>query len=74
MRRVWKVRQALNRRLGGAAADRGTKDIRTVAALLRAGMLPDTELSQRVESVRMSPALMVEAGLVFDETIAAARA
>ena len=37
-----------NRRLGGAAADRGTKDIRTVAALLRAGLLRATELSQRV--------------------------
>ena len=39
----------LNRRLGGAAADRGSKDIRTVAALLRAGVLRDIELSQRVE-------------------------
>ena len=63
----------LSRRLGGAAADRGTKDIRTVAALLRAGLLGETELSRRVASVPMSSALMVEAGAVLDETIRAAR-
>lgn len=63
----------LNRRLGGAAADRGTKDIRTIAALLRAGLLRAAELSERVESVEMSPALMVEAGTVLAETTAAAR-
>lgn len=62
----------LNRRMGRATADRGQKDITAVAALLRAGLLDATDLSQRLESVEHPSALLVEAGSVFEETKAAA--
>ena len=53
----------LNRRMG-----RGTKDIQAIAALLRAGLLDRMELQERLESVELPPALVVEAGKVLDET------
>ena len=62
----------LNRRMGRGSADRGTKDIRAVAALLRAGLLDPNELQERLESVELPPALIVEAGLVLEETKASA--
>ena len=62
----------LNRRMGRSNADRATKDIRAVAALLRAGLLDPIELQQRLESVELPPALTVEAGLVLEETKSAA--
>lgn len=64
----------LNRRMGRGAVDRGTKDIDTIAALLRARHLDPVELRARLESVELPPALIVEAGCVLDETnIAASR-
>ena len=58
----------LNRRMGRGTADRGMKDIRAVAALLRARLLDPVELQERLESVELPPALVVEAGKVLDET------
>ncbi|MEO7317630.1 MAG: hypothetical protein ABIZ56_01440 [Chthoniobacteraceae bacterium] len=63
----------LNRRMGGDAADRGLKDIRSIASLLRAGLLTEAELNGRLDSVGASRALMVEADGVLRETIAVAR-
>ena len=63
----------LNRRMGRGSADRGTKDIRAVAALLHAGLLDLIELQQRLESVELPPALIIEAELVLDETKALPR-
>ena len=62
----------LNRRMGRPTADRGLKDISAIAALLRAGLLDATELGQRLDSVELPPALVVEAGNVFEETKEAA--
>jgi hypothetical protein len=62
----------LNRRMGRATADRGLKDISAIAALLRASLLDAAELHERLESVELSPALVVEAGNVFEETKEAA--
>ena len=62
----------LNRRMGRGAADRGRKDIHTVALLLRSGLLDPVELRTRLESVELPPPLIVEAGLVLDETMEAA--
>lgn len=58
----------LNRRMGRGTADRGMKDIQAVAALLRARLLDPMELQERLESVELPPALVVEAGKVLDET------
>jgi hypothetical protein len=58
----------LNRRMGRGTVDRGTKDIDAIAALLRAGLLDPVELRERLESVELPPALIVEAGHVLDET------
>ena len=58
----------LNRRMGRGTADRGMKDIQAVAALLRARLLDPVELQERLESVELPPALVVEAGKVLDET------
>ncbi len=62
----------LNRRMGRGTADRGTKDIHAVAALLRASLLDPVELRERLESVELPPALVVEAGTVLEETTEAA--
>jgi len=62
----------LNRRMGRATADRGLKDISAIAVLLRAGLLDAAEVLQRLESVELSPALVVEVGNVFEETKEAA--
>jgi len=62
----------LNRRMGRGSADRGTKDIDAVAALLRADHLDESELRERLESVCLPPALVVEAGTALEETKQAA--
>ena len=61
----------LNRRMGGGAADRGAKDIQTVTSLLRKGLLAGSELERLISSVRLSPAMIVEAGAVVEEVNAA---
>ena len=62
----------LNRRMGCGTPDRGTKDIHAVAALLRASLLDPVELRERLESVELPPALVVEADRALEESKEAA--
>lgn len=64
----------LNRRMGRNSPDRGQKDIRTVAALLRADLIKRQELASQIESVPLPPPLMLEANNALIEAIAAAEA
>lgn len=66
------ARSRLDRRFGRRPADRGLKDINTLVALIRAGLLDFTELSRQVRALEHEPALIVECRLALEEVSALA--
>jgi hypothetical protein len=61
------ARSRLDRRFGRREADRGLKDINTLVALIKAGLLDFTELTHQVQRLDHEPALIVECARVLDE-------
>lgn len=61
------ARSRLDRRFGRREADRGLKDINTLVALIKAGLLDFTELTRQVQRLDHEPALIVECARVLDE-------
>jgi hypothetical protein len=57
----------IDRRFGRREADRGLKDINTLVALIKAGLLDFTELDREVQQLDHESALIVECGRVVDE-------
>lgn len=61
------ARSRIDRRFGRREADRGLKDINTLVALIKAGLLDFTELARQVHQLDHEPALIVECARVVDE-------
>lgn len=61
------ARSRLDKRFGRREADRGLKDINTLVALVKAGLLDEKELSRQVTALDHEPALIVECARVLDE-------
>ena len=61
------ARSRIDRRFGRREADRGLKDINTLVALIKAGLLDFAELAHQVHKLDHEPALIVECALVLDE-------
>jgi hypothetical protein len=66
------ARSRIDRRFGRREADRGMKDINTLVALIKAGLLDFTELACQVHRLDHEPALIVECARVVDEVRALA--
>lgn len=61
------ARSRIDRRFGRREADRGLKDINTLVALIKAGLLDFAELAKQVHQLDHEPALIVECAKVVDE-------
>ena len=61
------ARSRIDRRFGRREADRGLKDINTLVALIKAGLLDFAELAHQVHKLDHEPALIVECARVVDE-------
>lgn len=61
------ARSRIDRRFGRRPTDRGLKDINTLVALIKAGLLDYTELARQVRILDHAPALIVECSRVLDE-------
>jgi hypothetical protein len=61
------ARSRIDRRFGRREADRGLKDINTLVALIKAGLLDFKELDRQVELLHHQPALIVECSRVVEE-------
>jgi hypothetical protein len=61
------ARSRIDRRFGRREADRGLKDINTLVALIKAGLLDFAELAHQVHKLDHEPALIVECARVLDE-------
>ena len=61
------ARSRLDRHFARREADRGLKDINTLVALIKAGLLDFAELSRQVRALDHAPALIVECGSVLTE-------
>lgn len=61
------ARSRIDRRFGRREADRGMKDINTLVALIKAGMLDFAELARQVQQLDHEPALIVECARVVEE-------
>jgi hypothetical protein len=61
------ARSRIDRRFGRREADRGLKDINTLVALIKAGLLDFAELANQVHHLDHEPAFIVECAKVLDE-------
>jgi hypothetical protein len=61
------ARSRLDKRFGRREADRSLKDINTLAALIRAGLLDYAELERGVRQLDREPALLAEYGRALGE-------
>lgn len=61
------ARSRIDRRFGRREADRGLKDINTLVALIKAGLLDFSELALQVHQLDHEPSLIVECARVLDE-------
>jgi hypothetical protein len=61
------ARSRLDKRFARREADRGLKDINTLVALIKAGLLDYTELERGVRQLDLQPALIVECGRALEE-------
>ena len=61
------ARSRLDKRFARREADRGYKDINTLVALIKAGLLDYTELELGVRQLDLEPALIVECGRALEE-------
>ncbi len=64
----------IDKRFGRRAADRGMKDINTLAALVRAGYLDGGELARQVSRLDHESSMIVECSLVVETVLALAQA
>lgn len=61
------ARSCIDRRFGRREADRGMKDINTLVALVKAGLLDFAELARQVHQLDHEPALIVECARALEE-------